>query len=77
MSYDSEERGASTREVLPYIRSMGAVVDAARALLQGTGDEATLALKLREYDKEEQCWVPGPKPGKIAYEGLGLLSYPG
>ena len=78
MSHNSKAVGTSFREISPYIKAMGAVVDAARALLQGTGSESTLALKLREYDKEEQILAPREAQAEeIAYEVLQRVSYPG
>lgn len=78
MSHNSKAVGTSFREISPYVKAMGAVVDAARELLQGTGNEAILALKLREYDKEEQVLVPREAQAEaIAYEVLSRVSYPG
>ena len=48
--FRSDDRGTALTEILPWLRTIDPLVDAARALLDGTGSEAELARKLDDYD---------------------------
>lgn len=46
----ADEFGTALNRARPWIRALGAVVDAARDLICGTGSKAELAEKLQAFD---------------------------
>jgi len=77
----ADDYGTALEQVLPFLRAMGAVVDAAQDYRLGTGSEAELDRKLAEYHAVLAALTGPPEetpPGRgAAYPGLTGLRYRG
>ncbi len=76
----ADDLGTALTQALPWFDAIDALATAARALLDGTGSEADLALALHNYRQTAAAVLGEPSEapeGKVAYEGLSKLSYRG